>query len=170
MSPQPKLLKLTRSKTEASGALNSLVTNLEERGSASDNDWQSGIERMLGLANEAANRRHHQEPVVDKQKKTVAELEEIVKQRIGAGDFKVTVHRNPETGWHATIYGRQPPSYMTWADHVRAGTTVPCAHEVDAKLLQGNSLKGGHRVSAKTLEGHPSVKIYRTTPSLCLAH
>ena len=37
-----------------------------------------------------------------------AELEEIVKQRLGAGDFKVTVHRNPETGWHATIYGRHP--------------------------------------------------------------
>jgi hypothetical protein len=44
---------------------------------------------------------------VNKQKKTAAELEEIVKQRIGAGDFKVTVHANPETGWHATIYGRQ---------------------------------------------------------------
>ena len=45
---------------------------------------------------------------MDKRTKTTAELEEIVKQRIGAGDFKVTVHRNPETGWHATIYGRQP--------------------------------------------------------------
>ena len=29
---------------------------------------------------------------VDKQKKTATELEEIVKQRIGAGDFKVTIH------------------------------------------------------------------------------
>ena len=48
------------------------------------------------------------ETSVDKQTKTAAELEEIVKQRIGAGDFKVTVHSNPETGWHATIYGRQP--------------------------------------------------------------
>ena len=37
-----------------------------------------------------------------------AELEKIVKQRIGAGDFRVTVHRNPDAGWHATIYGRQP--------------------------------------------------------------
>jgi hypothetical protein len=45
---------------------------------------------------------------VKKQKKTAAELEEIVTQRIGAGDFRVTVHPNPETGWHATIYGRQP--------------------------------------------------------------
>jgi hypothetical protein len=45
---------------------------------------------------------------VDKQKKTAAELEEIVKQRIGAGDFKVTVHANPETGWHAMIHGRHP--------------------------------------------------------------
>jgi hypothetical protein len=45
---------------------------------------------------------------VGKQNKTATELEEIVKQRIGAGDFKVTIHRNPEMGWHATIYGRHP--------------------------------------------------------------
>jgi hypothetical protein len=45
---------------------------------------------------------------LDKQKKTAAELEEIVKQRIGAGDFRVTVHANPETGWHAMIHGRHP--------------------------------------------------------------
>jgi hypothetical protein len=51
---------------------------------------------------------------VDKQRKTPAELEEIVKQRIGAGDFKVTTHRNPETGWHATIYGRQPAEVHRW--------------------------------------------------------
>ncbi|MEO8321977.1 MAG: hypothetical protein ABI561_27050 [Bradyrhizobium sp.] len=45
---------------------------------------------------------------MEKQTKTATDLEEIVKGRIGAGDFRVTVHRNPETGWHATIYGRQP--------------------------------------------------------------
>jgi hypothetical protein len=45
---------------------------------------------------------------VDKQKNTATELEEIVKQRIGAGDFKVTVHHDPELGWHARIYSRQP--------------------------------------------------------------
>jgi hypothetical protein len=45
---------------------------------------------------------------MDKQRKTATELEEIVKQRIGAGDFKVTVHRSPDAGWHATIYGHQP--------------------------------------------------------------
>jgi hypothetical protein len=45
---------------------------------------------------------------VDKQKKSAAELEDIVKSRIGAGDLRVTIHCNPETGWHATIYGRQP--------------------------------------------------------------
>ena len=44
---------------------------------------------------------------MDKQRKTAAELEEIVKVRIGAGDFRITVHRNPESGWHATLYGRQ---------------------------------------------------------------
>jgi hypothetical protein len=45
---------------------------------------------------------------MNKQMKTAAELEEIVKQRIGAGDFKLSVHRNTEMGWHVTIYGRQP--------------------------------------------------------------
>ena len=45
---------------------------------------------------------------MDKQNKSATELEEIVKARMGAGDFRVTVHRNPEAGWHATIYGRQP--------------------------------------------------------------
>jgi hypothetical protein len=45
---------------------------------------------------------------VDKQKKTATELEEIVKLRIGAGHFKVTVHHDPELGWHAKIYSRQP--------------------------------------------------------------
>ena len=45
---------------------------------------------------------------MEKQKKTATELEDIVKLRIGAGDFKVTIHRDPEIGWHATIYGRQP--------------------------------------------------------------
>jgi hypothetical protein len=45
---------------------------------------------------------------VDRQRKTVTELEEIVKQRIGTGDFRVTIHPHPETGWHATIYGREP--------------------------------------------------------------
>jgi hypothetical protein len=44
---------------------------------------------------------------MDKQTRTALELEEIVRQRIGAGDFRVTVHANPETGWHATIHGRQ---------------------------------------------------------------
>ena len=45
---------------------------------------------------------------MDKQKKNAAELEEIVKQRIGAGDFNMTIHPNREMGWHATICGRQP--------------------------------------------------------------
>jgi hypothetical protein len=45
---------------------------------------------------------------VDKQRKTATELEEIVVQRIGAGDFRVTIHRNLESGWHATIHGRDP--------------------------------------------------------------
>ena len=34
-------------------------------------------------------------------------LEDIMKLRIGAGRFLVTVHRDPETGWRATIHGRQ---------------------------------------------------------------
>jgi hypothetical protein len=44
---------------------------------------------------------------VDKQKKTATELEELMKLRIGPGDFKVTVRRDPDLGWHAKIYGQQ---------------------------------------------------------------
>jgi hypothetical protein len=40
--------------SEASDALTSRVTNLEEQGSATDDDWQSAIETMLSLANEAS--------------------------------------------------------------------------------------------------------------------
>jgi hypothetical protein len=42
---------------------------------------------------------------VDKPKKTAAELEVIAKQRIGTGNFKVTIHPDPDAGWHAMIYG-----------------------------------------------------------------
>jgi hypothetical protein len=38
--------------SEASGALNNLVTNLEDQGSGSNDDWESAIETMLSLANE----------------------------------------------------------------------------------------------------------------------
>lgn len=44
---------------------------------------------------------------MNKQKRTATELEDIVKQRIGAGDFKIAVHHDPQAGWCATIYGRQ---------------------------------------------------------------
>ena len=44
---------------------------------------------------------------MNKQQKTAAELEELVKVRMGAGDFRVTIHPSTEFGWHATIYGRQ---------------------------------------------------------------
>jgi hypothetical protein len=49
-SPIPDSPRLS----EASSALNNLVSKLEEQGSASDDDWQSAIETMLSLANEAS--------------------------------------------------------------------------------------------------------------------
>jgi hypothetical protein len=51
---------------------------------------------------------------VDKQRKTVAELEDIMKQRIGAGDFRVTICRNPDTNWHATIGGGTAADVHRW--------------------------------------------------------
>jgi hypothetical protein len=65
---------------------------------------------------------------MDKQTKTTAELEDIVKTRIGAGDFRVTVHRNSQTGWHATIYGNQ--SAEVHRCQVMADTIAPelCQH------------------------------------------
>jgi hypothetical protein len=38
----------------ASGALKNLINKLETEGSATDDDWQSAIETMLSLANEAS--------------------------------------------------------------------------------------------------------------------
>ena len=40
---------------------------------------------------------------MDKQSKTAADLEQIVKVRMGAGDFDVIVQRGPEAGWHAIV-------------------------------------------------------------------
>ena len=44
---------------------------------------------------------------MDKQKKTAGELEDLIKVRLGAGDFRVTVHPSQEFGWHATIFGNR---------------------------------------------------------------
>jgi hypothetical protein len=60
---------------------------------------------------------------MDKQKKTVIELEEIIRLRIGAGDFLVTIHPNTEMGWGATIHGRQPAEthrFQVMADTIAA--------------------------------------------------
>ncbi len=65
---------------------------------------------------------------MDKQTKTATELEDIVKTRIGAGDFRVTVHRDDEAGWHATIYGNQAAEVhrcQTMADTI---TPELCQH------------------------------------------
>lgn len=48
---------------------------------------------------------------------------------------------------------KEPLSYMSWQVTYGAGTTIPCAHEVDAKLLARELVKRGHRVSARTVEG-----------------
>ena len=65
---------------------------------------------------------------MDKQKKTAAELEEMMKVRMGAGDFRLMVHRNPETGWHATIYGRQPAEVHRCQVMADAITFELCQH------------------------------------------
>jgi hypothetical protein len=39
---------------DASGALRTLVSNLETKGSATDDNWEHAIETMLSLANEAS--------------------------------------------------------------------------------------------------------------------
>jgi hypothetical protein len=42
--------------------------------------------------------------------------------------FKVTTHRNPETGWHATIYGRQPAEVHRWQVMADTITAELCQH------------------------------------------
>jgi len=46
-----------------------------------------------------------------------------------------------------------PADYKTWLVTYGAGASVPCLHEVDAKLLARELIKRGHKVSAKTIEG-----------------
>ena len=65
---------------------------------------------------------------MDKQTKTASELEDLVKTRIGAGDFRVTVHRDPGAGWHATIYGNQPPEVHRCQTMADAITPELCRH------------------------------------------
>jgi hypothetical protein len=48
---------------------------------------------------------------------------------------------------------KDPLDSKTWEVTYGAGTTVPCTHEVDAKLLARELIKRGHKVSAKTIEG-----------------
>jgi hypothetical protein len=47
----------------------------------------------------------------------------------------------------------EPSIYLTLEVTYRAGAKVPCAREVDARLLARELVKRGHKVSAKTLEG-----------------
>jgi hypothetical protein len=44
---------------------------------------------------------------MNKLPRTSSELEEEVRQAIGAGDYKVTVHQSPALGWHAMIHGNR---------------------------------------------------------------
>jgi hypothetical protein len=45
------------------------------------------------------------------------------------------------------------PVNNEWQVTYGSGATLPCAHEVDAKLLARELVKRGHRVSAKTVDG-----------------
>ena len=44
---------------------------------------------------------------MDKLPRTSSELEEEVRQRIGLGDYRVTIHQSPALGWHAMIHGNR---------------------------------------------------------------
>jgi hypothetical protein len=48
-----------------------------------------------------------------------------------------------------------------WQVTYAGGATLPCAHEVDAKLLARELIKRGHIVSAKTVEGVLPAKLIR---------
>ena len=44
---------------------------------------------------------------MNKLPRTAAELEEEVRLRLGAGDYRVTIHESPALGWHAIIHGNR---------------------------------------------------------------
>ena len=39
--------------------------------------------------------------------RTAGELEEEVRVRLGAGDYKVTIHQSPALGWNALVHGNR---------------------------------------------------------------
>jgi hypothetical protein len=53
------------------------------------------------------------------------------------------------------------PINNEWQVSYAGGATVPCAHEVDAKLLARELVKRGHIVSAQTVEGVLPARLIR---------
>jgi hypothetical protein len=44
---------------------------------------------------------------MDKRPRTSSDLEEEVRQRIGPGDYRVTIHLSAALGWHAMVHGNR---------------------------------------------------------------
>lgn len=70
------------------------------------------------------SRRNQMEDVdMDKLPRTASELAEEMRLRLGAGDYKVTIHESPALGWHAIIHGNRQADadrLQTQADTVAA--------------------------------------------------
>jgi hypothetical protein len=44
---------------------------------------------------------------MDKLPRPSSDLKEEVRQRIGPGDYRVTIHQSPALGWHAMVHGNR---------------------------------------------------------------
>jgi hypothetical protein len=60
--------------------------------------------------------------------RTSSELEEEVRQRIGAGDYKVTIHQSPALGWHAMIHGNRQAHIDRLQNHADTVVAELCQH------------------------------------------
>ena len=48
---------------------------------------------------------------MSREKRTAAELEDMIKQRLGMGGIHLKVHRDPAYGWHPTIVTTPSAAY-----------------------------------------------------------
>ena len=44
---------------------------------------------------------------MDKRPQTASELESKVQCLVGAGDYRLTIHKSPVNGWHAMVHGNR---------------------------------------------------------------
>jgi hypothetical protein len=69
------------------------------------------------------SKKEREEIDMDKRLRTASELAEELRIRLGAGDYRLTVHRSPVLGWHVMVQSNRRADVDRWqaqADSVAA--------------------------------------------------